>query len=259
MNMTPQESGNGYGAFPAARWGMEREKRTVLIVDSSASSIFYISMLLRQLEYKVQKATSAEDALTIIAGSAPAAVITDTLLPRMSGVDLLRHMKNNVSISFIPVLVHTADADPALKDACAEAGCAGYFAKPVAPEVLFRAIQTATETTPRKNIRIPVSLKVRIEGNPLRYQEATSLSENGLYVKTSAPSPVDAALPLTLFLGSREIRLTARVLYSSAKAVGGLHTVPGMGMKFESILPEDREAIREFIRVQVTNSLPIGK
>jgi len=234
-----------------------REKRSVLVVDSSPSSIFYVSMLLRKLEYGVQTASNAEDALGLIARSAPAAVITDTVLPRMSGVDLLKQVKNTASISFIPVMIHTAETNPALKDTCTQAGCAGFFSKPVNPELLFRNIQTATEATPRKNIRVNVALKARVDGGAPRFEVVTSLSENGLYLKTAAPDQVNTLVPLTLFISDQSIRLTAHVLYSSAKAGGGLHAVPGMGMRFDSILPEDRDRIREFIREQVTNSLSI--
>ena len=232
---------------------MQREKRTILVVDSSASFIFYVAMMLRKLQYVVQTASTAEDALRMIAGSAPAVIIVDTVLPKTSGVELLKQIKQNSSISFIPVMIHTADRDPAIKDACARAGCACYFLKPVEPDALYRAIQAATEATPRKNIRISVALKARVGD---RMEEVTSLSEAGLYVKTSAPEPVQAVVSLKLLIRTRELAVTARVLYSSAQA-GGPHAVPGMGVSFETIDPEDRTIIREFIREQVTNALAI--
>jgi CheY-like chemotaxis protein len=234
---------------------MQREKRTILVVDSSASFIFYVAMMLRKLQYVVQTASTAEDALKMIAGTAPAVIIVDTVLPKTSGVDLLKQIKQNSSLSFIPVMIHTADRDPAVKDACARAGCACYFLKPVEPDALYRAIQAATEATPRKNIRISVALKARVVSKAGdRMEEVTSLSEGGLYVKTSAPEPVQAVVSLKLLIRTREIKVTARVLYSSAKA-GGPHAVPGMGVSFETIDPEDRTFIREFIREQVTNAL----
>ena len=38
----------------------EREVRTIMLVDGSASILFYIAMLLKRLEYKVVTARSAE-------------------------------------------------------------------------------------------------------------------------------------------------------------------------------------------------------
>ncbi len=237
---------------------MELEKRSIMVVDGSASSIFYVSMLLRQLRYAVRSVPTGENALSEIAGSVPAVVVTDTVLPKMSGVDLLKQLKNNVSLRFIPVIIHTADANPAIREACEQAGCAAYLMKPVKPEALYRAIQSATEATPRKNIRINTALKARIgpgvAGEKAGIEDVTSLSEGGLYVSTSAPAPINTLVPLTLLLRGHEIEATAVVLYGSAKA-GGPHPVPGMGMKFTKISAKDLDLIREFIRAEVMKGL----
>jgi CheY-like chemotaxis protein len=238
---------------------MEPEKRTILIVDSSASSIFYMASLLRELRYAVTSISSGEDALDIIARSAPTAVITDTVLPKMSGLKLLEQIKNNKSLRFIPVMINTADTSTAVREACTQAGCAGYFTKPADPEALYRAIQSASETTPRKHIRINTALKALIDARPAvggktGMQEVTSLSEGGLYVRTVAPMKVNALVPLTLILGDHEIQTTAVVLYSSEK-IGGLHEVPGMGLKFTNISEDDLNVIRDFIRASVIRDL----
>ncbi len=215
-------------------------------------------MLLRELRYAVRSAPTGEEALSAIASSAPAAVITDTVLPRMSGVELLKQIKNNVSLRFIPVIILTADANSSNKETCTQAGCTAYIMKPVEPEALYRAIQSATEATPRRYIRINTALKVRIgagvAGGKAGTEDVTSLSEGGCYVSMSAPAPVNALVPLTLLLRNHEIEATAVVLYSSAQA-GGLHADPGMGMKFTKINVEDLNLIRDFIRTEVMRDL----
>ena len=237
---------------------MEQKKRTILIVDRSPSSIFYIASLLRELRYTVEAVSSGEDALEKIARSAPTVVITDAILPEMSGLDLLKQIKKSASLRFIPVIINTADESTAVKEACTEAGCAAYFIKPVDLEALYRAIQFASEATPRQNIRINTSLKARIgagpaEGSQVRIEEVTSLSEGGLYVRTDSPEPANALVPLVLILGDREIEATAVVLFSSKKA--GLHAFPGMGMKFTTVSEADLTSIREFIRASVMREL----
>jgi hypothetical protein len=147
--------------------------------------------------------------------------------------------------------VNTADGTPSVKDACIKAGCAGYFIKPADPEALFQAIQAASEAPPRKNIRINTSLSVLIGA---RTENVTSISVGGLYIRSAAPDPVDAVLPITLLLGSREIKAHAVVLYSSDKA-GGKHSFPGMGVKFSSIDAADVKSIGEFIRTALMKDL----
>ena len=235
---------------------MEREMRLLLVVDSSASFVFSTATFLRNLQYKVKTATSAEKALQIMTEVPPALVIMDTVLPLMSGVDLLKMMRQSPLLKAIPVIMHTFQADPAVRETCTLAGCAGYLNKPADPEVLYRSIQAVIESAPRQTIRIDLSLKVQVgdESSPdwmKREEEVTTLSEGGLYIKSQVPEPVNTVIPLTLFIGSRPIKARAEVLYSSLK-IGGQHKVPGMGLKFVSITEEDRGFIRNFIKDRIT-------
>ena len=232
------------------------EQRSILVVDASASFIFYTAMMLKKLQYSVQSATSAKDALSIIARSTPAVVITDSVLPSTSGLELLKQVKSNNSINFIPVIIHSSIAEAWVKDDCTQAGCDAFFCKPASPEALFGAIQAATEATPRRHIRIKTSLRARRGGDagapqPEGTEEVTELSEGGLYLKTALPAPVGAVVPLTILMRNHEIRVHAKVLYGSPKAGG----VPGMGMKFTDLSASDRDYLREFIRQQVMSTI----
>jgi CheY-like chemotaxis protein len=238
---------------------MDREQRSLLVVDGSASYLFYMAMVLKKLEYAVKTATTAEDALQSMKGSPPSLVITDTVLPYMSGVNLLKAMKQNTQLKAIPVIMHTLQNDSGVREACGLAGCAGYFIKPADPDVLYRSIQAATESMPRQTIRIDTSLKVFVgdsagSAGAVRREEVTTISDGGLYIKSLIPEPVNAVLPLTIVIRAREIRAKAVVLYSSVK-IGGPHKVPGMGMRFVSISEEDKAFIANFIKEQITKGL----
>lgn len=242
---------------------MDREKRSLLVVDGSATYLFYMGMLLRRLEYTVHSLTTAEDALQTMAGFLPALVITDIALPKMNGISMLKQMKQSSRLKKIPVIIHTSENDPSLKEICMSAGCASYIRKPSDPDTLYKAIQAATESTPRQSIRIDTSLNVEVgdgaaQGGAVRMEEVTALSEGGLYIKTSTPEPVHTVIRLKIFVRNREIKATAAVQYGSTKA-GGQHKVPGMGMKFVSISPEDKAFIREFIKEQIEQGLSLEK
>jgi hypothetical protein len=172
-------------------------------------------------------------------------------------------MKQSATLKPIPVFMHTAQADPAVREACTLAGCAGYFVKPVGADFLYRAMQVATEANPRQNIRIDTKLKVQVAGGPgtnggMRTEEVVCLSEGGLYIRSSAPEPVTTVLSLTFSIGNNEIRAKAAVLYRSEKT-GGPRKAPGMGMKFVDISKEDRALIGEFIKEQITKELSLTK
>lgn len=237
---------------------MDREKRSLLVVDSSATYLFYMGMLLKRLDYTVRTSTTAEDALRTMADSLPSLVIIDTALPRMNGVMLLKHMKRDPRLKAVPVIVHTSERDPAVKEACTSTGCAGYLPKPADPDALYRAIQAATESAPRQSIRIDASLRVDVgdgvSGRAVRREYVTELSEGGLYIRSLTPEPVNAVIPLRILIGDRGVSAKAVVLYSSVKT-GGQHKVPGMGVKFVDISREDKEFVRDFIKEQITKGL----
>jgi len=237
----------------------DREMRTILLVDSSASILFYLAMLLRRLEYRVVTARSCEEALRLMEGMVPAIVLTELSLPQTSGIQFLKQMKESARFKAVPVVILTSENDPGTKETCTRMGCAAYLHKPVEPDVLYRTLQSISESIPRMNIRLKTSLKVIIgddsmAGGAKRAEVATAISEGGLYVRTLYPQPSNALTPLRIFIGDREIRATAVVLYSYALGEGPFEE-PGMGMKFADISGDDRSLIRKFIKEQLTGDL----
>ena len=237
----------------------DREIRTVLLVDSSASILFYLAMLLRRLEYKVMTARSAEEALRIMEAETPSLVLTELYLPQMSGMLFLKTIKDSARFKAIPVVVLTAEKDPKMKDGCASLGSSAFLSKPVEPDVLYRTLQSVTESTPRANIRLNTSLKVIVGdsnaiGVAVRTECAIAISEGGVYIKTLYPQPRNALIHLRIFIHDWQIDAKAVVLYSFGLGEGSFQE-PGMGMKFSEISDRDRALIRSFIKQQLTGDL----
>lgn len=235
---------------------MDRETRTILLVDGSASMLFYIGMMLRRLEYKVATAQNAEDALGAMESTLPSIVLSETTLPDMTGTELLRRMKNSPRMKAIPVVMLTSQSDPGLKDACERLGCADFLYKPVEPDMLYRRLQAVSESIPRANIRLATSLKVIVTGGTgvPRNESATEISEGGLFIRTLDPRPKDELLRVRIFLPQKEIEAKTVVLYSFTAAAGSLKE-QGMGMKFVEIADADREEIRRFIKEKLVGDI----
>lgn len=234
---------------------MLRESRTLLLVDGSTSVLLHTGMVLNRLGYAVATARSAEDALLMMESTPPSIVLTDISLPAMNGIAFIGRIKNVDRLKTIPIVVLTTDDDPGMRDACVRMGCAGYLIRPIEPDALYRALQAASESMPRGHIRLSTSLKVVVgdgsaTGGAIRIEQATAISEGGIYVKTRYPQPRNALIPLRIFISDREILVKAVVLYSYRSGEGPFPD-PGMGMKFAGIADADRELIREFIREQI--------
>jgi CheY-like chemotaxis protein len=124
---------------------MDREIRTVLIIDDSTSILFYLGMLLRRLEYNVVTAQNAEDAMQIMEQFVPSIVLTDIFLAAMSGIDLMKRINDTPLWKTIPIVVMTNENDSEIKDACMRLGCVAYLSKPVEPDVLYRTLQSVSD------------------------------------------------------------------------------------------------------------------
>jgi CheY-like chemotaxis protein len=238
---------------------MDREKRTLLVVDSSASHRFFLATILRRLEYIVHVAASEEDAVQLMADILPSLVITDFALPEINGIALLSRMKQDRRLKTVPVIIQSAADGPGMRERCMTAGCMAYFKKPVDIEELFKTIQAGLESSPRQTVRIETAFKAEVgdkkaPGGTVRQEYVAELSDGGLFISTLTPDPMKAVVPLTLFIEDRVIKATAIVLYVSKKT-GGQHQGPGMGMKFIQIDEKDRVFIRDYIKKRISQGL----
>jgi CheY-like chemotaxis protein len=234
-------------------------RRLLLVVDGAVSDSFYTSILLQRLEYNIYTAKTAEDALEIMGITVPSLVLAEVTLPRMSGIELLEHIKQDPRTAVIPVILHTSEKNPAYEERCRRAGCAGYLVKPVDPNTLYAAVQSATESTPRSVIRLKTRLGVIVEAETADEQAAseeciTYLSENGLYIDTADPQPPGTVLPIIFSLRNITIRTEGIVLYSFTKRSRPFKQ-HGMGLKFLQISAEDKSLIRMFIMEQLTKNI----
>jgi CheY-like chemotaxis protein len=239
----------------------ERKTKTVLIVDGSATMIYYHGILLKRLEYAVLTAASPEDALKIMDHICPSLILTAISFPSMSGVDFIKTIKNRESTKAIPVIVLTAEEHSSIRSACLKLGCVAYLIKPLEPSTLYRIIQAAVESTPRENIRINTSLKTVIgqentNDGAERLEYATAISEKGAYVRTLAPNAKNAFIPIKIYIHDREIRAKALVLYTNVLEHGTFKE-PGMGLKFVEIAEDDRNYLRNFINTQLVSDIVI--
>ena len=118
----------------------EREGR-ILVVDDNADMLAYISGLLRD-RYDVMVARDGEDALRQMAVSLPDLVLTDVMMPRVDGFELLRALRDDERTRELPVILLSARAgeDSAVQGLAR--GADDYIVKPFAARELLARVQT---------------------------------------------------------------------------------------------------------------------
>ena len=86
----------------------ELEKRWVLVVDDDATICEIVQMLLEGHGHRVRCAANGREALACMAESEPALVLTDLMMPVMTGAELVAAMRSDARLAGIPVVVMTA-------------------------------------------------------------------------------------------------------------------------------------------------------
>ena len=239
----------------------DRKKRLILVIDNDAGHLYYSSILLQRLEYNIHTSKTEQEALEVMEIALPELILTELSPGGTDGAEFLRMIKRNPRTQAIPVIILTSSKNPIARETCLKEGCAAYLSKPVDPDALYAAIQKATEARPRSYIRLHTCLNVIVGDEKLEQDMlddcVTALSENGVYVSTAKLKPAGFRVPVTLFIGNSRIQTEGIVLYSFQPGQGPLKT-QGMGIKFASIRPEDKNLIREFIRKTLTKDLTMG-
>jgi len=102
----------------------------LLVEDNETNQMLTMAVLLRD-GYRVQAASTAEEARALIGSERPDVILMDLQLPGQDGLAFTRALKNDQLTAGIPVIAMTAHAMMGDEAQALAAGCAGYIAKPI--------------------------------------------------------------------------------------------------------------------------------
>ncbi len=120
----------------------------MVIEDRQALRELYVTFL-RDLGHQVASAESAEQALDILLKEQMDAVLCDYMLPGMSGLELVEHLRSREIDT--PFLIMTAFGEIELAVACIKAGAFDFIEKPIDLDYLEMTIQKALELKKLQN------------------------------------------------------------------------------------------------------------
>ncbi|CAD5978975.1 Sensor histidine kinase ResE [Planktothrix rubescens] len=102
----------------------------VLVVDDNPDLRRYVSKILRQSGYNVVVACNGVEGFEIAQKYHPEVIITDLMMPLVSGLDLIRLIRNNPQLKGTPMILLTAKADEDTRLEGVERGADAYLSKP---------------------------------------------------------------------------------------------------------------------------------
>lgn len=109
----------------------------ILVVDDFSTMRRIIKNLLRDIGFtNVFEADDGETALPILRSGNIDFLITDWNMPKMTGIELLKIVREDPNLEHIPVLMVTAESKREQIIEAAQAGVNGYIVKPFTADTL---------------------------------------------------------------------------------------------------------------------------
>jgi len=114
-------------------------RKKILVVDDSKTALFMVLTILKKEPYDLVTANDGERAVEVAAAERPDLILMDVIMPRKTGFEACRELKQREDTKAIPVILVTTRGEEPNVQAGFESGCNDYVTKPVnAAELLAK-------------------------------------------------------------------------------------------------------------------------
>ncbi|WP_100401606.1 hybrid sensor histidine kinase/response regulator [Bacillus sp. FJAT-42315] len=140
------------------------EKARILAVDDDPINLKVLSSVLSSRQYEVVTAMSGKEALSLLDQLEYDLVITDVMMPNMSGYELTENIRKRYSILELPILLLTARSQPEDVATGFAAGANDYVMKPL------NALELKARTQALIDFKLAIGDRLRMEAALLQAQ-----------------------------------------------------------------------------------------
>jgi CheY-like chemotaxis protein len=119
----------------------DKKRRKILLVDDEAGFAELLKDLLEMDNYEVTTAENGEDGLEKLKSFTPDVIISDVVMPKMSGFEMFRQVKADQSLSTIPFLFITGFQDERVLSEARKIGVFGILRKPIDVEQIENRVK----------------------------------------------------------------------------------------------------------------------
>ena len=113
---------------------------TILVVDDNPDMTDFLKKTLEESFKRVIIAADGVEALQLIKSHIPDIIVSDVMMPRMNGYELCINIKEDITISHIPIILLTARDDKQSLISGYKNGADAYLTKPFEVEMLMEII-----------------------------------------------------------------------------------------------------------------------
>ena len=115
-------------------------KQTILIVDDETSFLDILQIILQRAGYKTIVTTNGKEGLKLVYEHQPSLVVLDDMLPGISGGDICMTIKNDPSVSHIPVILYSAGPRVREREFIRQIGANASMSKPFKPKDVVQLV-----------------------------------------------------------------------------------------------------------------------
>lgn len=106
-------------------------RKKILLVDDSSTILMMEKFILRNDPYILITASNGEEAVRKAAAEKPDLILLDVVMPRMSGFEACRLIRDNPELRHIPIIMVTTRGEAANVETGWVVGCTDYVTKPI--------------------------------------------------------------------------------------------------------------------------------
>jgi adenylate cyclase len=129
QNLTESQSHRVTESFYSKASSPKPQAR-ILVVDDNPDLRAYVSRILRQKGYQVGVARNGQEGFRVAWELRPQLIVTDLMMPEVSGLDLIRMIRDEEELKGTPIILLTAKADETTRIEGTERGADAYLSKP---------------------------------------------------------------------------------------------------------------------------------
>lgn len=116
-------------------------RQKVLIVEDNDLNMKLFNDLLVAHGYDTLQTNDGVEALALARRHHPDLILMDIQLPEVSGLDVIKWMKQDERLRMIPIIAVTAFAMKGDKEKIRDGGCEDYIAKPISVAGFLRTVE----------------------------------------------------------------------------------------------------------------------
>ena len=121
----------------------KKAKISLLVVDDAPDTLEVLERILSAAGYRVHTSSSVVDAIGVLEGTPVDLVVTDMKMPAISGLDLVRYVRENLEDTEVMMITGYATIEGAVE--AVKIGAEEYLAKPFTDDELLEAVERVLE------------------------------------------------------------------------------------------------------------------